>query len=336
MGSDSGGLLIFMANYGKYERAQRIFDYGSGSLTLAITNTLIGEGASTLALLVDDDERIQYVGVVTGGTRATDMQRKVQIGPVLKLSPVGLRSLAKQLPSSIRRHFAWERGSTTRIPPVTWSHALDTALQLSEQDQGSLRPLVEVIESRSSVSRARLLEVVAFERDAIATLLEVYSGSNLRRAVINSTAATNDAPFIKRLKHGSVHVVEDQMIQHDILSFPGASDIMSDVVGAVRMKTTSGALTVINANRTKIERTLGVDLVYYNEARDSFVMVQYKRMEGKDDPAFYPKADRNLTHELARMRQRRRETREALTSLRRLPAVAQPFLPEALLGSLER
>lgn len=35
---------------------------------------------------------------------------------------------------------------------------------------------------------------------------------------------------------------------------------------------------VMNANRTPVERTLGVDLVYWNEQERAFVLVQYKKM----------------------------------------------------------
>jgi hypothetical protein len=64
----------------------------------------------------------------------------------------------------------------------------------------------------------------------------------------------------------------------------------------------------MNANRTAVEHTLGVDVVYWNEQRSSFVLVQYKKLrregndnEGTTQPEYRP--DHNLGGELERMRQ---------------------------------
>jgi hypothetical protein len=53
---------------------------------------------------------------------------------------------------------------------------------------------------------------------------------------------------------------------------------------------------VINVNRMAAETTLGVDLVYYHETYDAFVMVQYKRMhtekvDGLDRAVYRPDAN---------------------------------------------
>jgi hypothetical protein len=63
----------------------------------------------------------------------------------------------------------------------------------------------------------------------------------------------------------------------------------------------------VNVNRRPVERTLGVDLVYYHHDYGSFVLVQYKMMReetsGGSTRFFYrPSGDRNLAAELSRMR----------------------------------
>jgi hypothetical protein len=49
-------------------------------------------------------------------------------------------------------------------------------------------------------------------------------------------------------------------------------------------------LSVANVNRHPIERTIGVDLVYWHHDHDCFVTVQYKRMtvEGRRTPGYRP------------------------------------------------
>ncbi len=62
--------------------------------------------------------------------------------------------------------------------------------------------------------------------------------------------------------------------------------------------------TGVNANRTGIEKTLGVDLVYYHHSFDCFTMVQYKRMTGgEDQPVYRPDSDASYSAEIERMKQ---------------------------------
>jgi hypothetical protein len=56
------------------------------------------------------------------------------------------------------------------------------------------------------------------------------------------------------------------------------------------------------ANRLPLEQQTGADLIYFNEAYHSFVMVQYKAMEkGKDQAEFRWQAGDQFIQEIARM-----------------------------------
>ena len=75
-----------------------------------------------------------------------------------------------------------------------------------------------------------------------------------------------------------------------------------DVVGSVVLGNGGEFLTILNCNRQPLERTLGVDLIYYNHRFDSFVLVQYKRMTESDRGAEYrPESDKGHEKELERM-----------------------------------
>src|SRR6202035_2609008 len=61
-------------------------------------------------------------------------------------------------------------------------------------------------------------------------------------------------------------------------------------------------LTVIMANHLPLEEQTGADLIYYNEAYHSFIMVQYKAMEeGSDGPEFRWQLNDKLADEIQRM-----------------------------------
>ena len=86
------------------------------------------------------------------------------------------------------------------------------------------------------------------------------------------------APFLSGLEQGQV--IEDMMVSHDAKAMPGWFPEPENLIGVVKLSRRDGTehLTIVNANRTSIETTLGVDLVYYLHSYRSFVMVQYKRM----------------------------------------------------------
>jgi hypothetical protein len=72
---------------------------------------------------------------------------------------------------------------------------------------------------------------------------------------------------------------EDPMVEHDASTFLGWTRRETDRL-AVR-KFTDGygrTLEIMNVNRWPTETRLGTDLIYYHQQRDSFVLVQYKRM----------------------------------------------------------
>jgi hypothetical protein len=60
-------------------------------------------------------------------------------------------------------------------------------------------------------------------------------------------------------------------------------------------------LLVANANNDTAEHTLGVDLIYYSVSRGSMILVQYKKLDTKNNGSFYPDSDSNLADEIRRM-----------------------------------
>jgi hypothetical protein len=146
---------------------------------------------------------------------------------------------------------------------------------LREED---VRRLSKVVEAREDAKSVSLPEIINFERDAAAVSMEVFRGARTRQRYLGASPVSSDAPFIRALERSGAEILEDRMIDHDFSSFPGAKAIARHMVGAARIRTQSGTLTIVNANRTGIESTLGVDLVYFHDVFNSFTMVQYKRL----------------------------------------------------------
>jgi hypothetical protein len=142
------------------------------------------------------------------------------------------------------------------VSRAAWNALLEGVIAVGGLPKEDLKALAESMASRSVEVRTTLPDAIAFERDAFATAFELLGGSTVRKTYISSSVVKPDAPFIKRLRHRDIKVIEDAMIVHDALTFPGMTDLQPDLVGAVRVSTASGTITILNANRTGIERTL--------------------------------------------------------------------------------
>ncbi len=108
--------------------------------------------------------------------------------------------------------------------------------------------------------------------------------------VLHWTTAPDVSPtnFLEGLP-GAV-LREDAMIIADFSQVPGF-DAVKDMQFAAKEfvdpRDSNSRLMVIMANRLPLEQQTGADLVYYHERHKSFVMVQYKAMDGKQDQAAF-------------------------------------------------
>jgi hypothetical protein len=113
-------------------------------------------------------------------------------------------------------------------------------------------------------------------------------------------------PFLTDLR--SVSITEDQAIGHDAGVFGSAWRMLDRYqVGTAVFEQEGTRLTVMNVNRTKVERTLGVDLLYYHHRYRSYVLVQYKSMRKEGKVLGYRPGGKSYELEMGRMRKFMRE-----------------------------
>jgi hypothetical protein len=161
-------------------------------------------------------------------------------------------------------------------------------------------------------------EILLQERDAIGIALDIFSGGNKLRDSTLSEWAPNEneitvlnesekiAQFKSRLQGISSfmgglsqqHFQEETAIQHDLFNWPDMAQV--NIAGVSVFESGNRRLEVMYANRNDLEHTLGVDLIYYNESFELFVLVQYKLMH-KEGEEFLYRPDAQLHDELARM-----------------------------------
>ena len=251
--------------------------------------------AAHLALLIADDA-IRWLGRVRGGKHVTNLDRTVGITEIEEIEPISLRRLGNQLPEP-HNDAAQHRGILT---PATGA-AVVAALRELLPAHGDLithlgRPTENVL------PRGPRGELLNQQRDAVGMLLNIGVGSTGRGALRSWSLPPVEAPFLAGMS--AYAALEDSLISHDVDRFASWVEAPSVQVAWRAFSEGRRRMFIMNANRTAVEHTLGVDVVYYNETRHSFVLVQYKKMRrepiGTRGALFY-RPDDQLAVELDRM-----------------------------------
>lgn len=156
----------------------------------------------------------------------------------------------------------------------------------------NLRPTMSV----SSALHSRK----AFQRDATITALKMAGfdpTEHMSKLVINSW--DEDSPWAGP----DTRVTEDAQIIADLHQFRDWLGLPTST-GAVTFTEPGGRqrLDVFYANRTRAETSTGADLIYHHHTRQSFVLVQYKKLAERGLNDWYHYVDGDLLDELDRLR----------------------------------
>lgn len=247
-----------------------------------------------LALLVGENGDVKWLGRVRGAAIITTLERRIKVTDVEEIEPVSLEDLRDALPARYKTVV-----DRVGILPEDGGRAFVAALR-------ELRPDTEAAIAR--LQRNRQMDIPADEagdllrqeRDGLGLLFDV---ANINRDVRDLWAPTTPGvPFLAGIDEAAT--LEDHLVVHDTERF---SDWLPSPLVHVAWRAFTKddrTLYVMNANRTAVEHTLGVDVVYYHEEEQSFVLVQYKKLtratrDSASAPLYRP--DAKLDDEIARM-----------------------------------
>ena len=247
----------------------------------------------SVALLLEDGA-ITHAGIAERGPHVATRKRRLTFRGLTRIGPMSLDSLRQLMPlaaSNRLMHIAAD--NSVRVPPATWRALLQAVRRL---DPAAAEAISE-LGPRQPVHASRGRLVQSEERDAVLLSLAIVG---IRR------------PALRLPENGGMHflgsldgleVSEDRLIEHDASQFPGwVPEFEQPAVARTFADATGRVLTVMNVNRGPVEKATGVDLVYYREDTNSFVLVQYKRLRHEPPVWVYrPASDRNWRKELERM-----------------------------------
>jgi len=294
-------------------------EYASFSDALSVSDWDIRD--TTLSLLAFSPDSIDYICLASKGKKVATSKARVNFSEIVNLGKIQISDIESKINKNIKRHFiSSTQGHGKKVPTETWQSLIKVIAEL----RPNIASEIERLKSLGKYSGYRLhgaaAEVLMQEREALGIALDAFSGNNkLRNSVLGTWAPIKGSvediddsnkvgnlflsdqtksSFLRGIS--SRYFQEESTLQHDLFNWDGMTPFHES--GVSIFQSGQRKLEVIYANKNDLEKTLGVDLIYYNETYNSFVLLQYKIMKQNsigDD--FYYRPDDQLRIELKRM-----------------------------------
>jgi hypothetical protein len=313
------GLIIFFDEERRQDLLKERSEGGYETFSDALSVPDWELGKLGLALLSFSGTTIDYLAIVSRGRRVATSKYRVEFSKILDLHSVDVDVVSQALNANLKHHFIRSsQGLGSKIPVKTWNNVIEVIKKQRPDTARDIDRLCTLQDISSYRFSGEATDILLQEREAIGIALDIFSGSNkLRKDVIGSWAPEreqiseiNEELMEAKLKKPTPgfssflsgietrHLQEESALQHDLFSWDGITP-MHDA-GISIFNQGERKLEVIYANRNSLENTLGVDLIYYNEAYNSFMLVQYKLMK-EENHEFVYRPDQQLNDELERM-----------------------------------
>jgi len=233
--------------------------------------------------------------------------------------PIAFDEVLSATDKRIRHHLKRRLEQGGILPPKSLGAFVDRVIELDSSIAARLARFSARRAQALQRLKSRARQNLAYQKEALGLALEI---AGLPRDELLTWQPFDDEQqsFLDGLPGAQVR--EDAMLLSDFSTVPGfqpaaevthyGSKVFSSEVGPkVR-------LTVIMANRLPLEKQTGADLIYFNEAYRSFIMVQYKAMEKRgDEIEFRWQTKDQFCDEIARME-------ALLAELRKVPSGNHP------------
>jgi hypothetical protein len=315
MATNDTGLLIYFDEIRRAELIKAVAgsEYESFSDALSVRDWDIQ--TINIALLSFNGFTFDFMALAEKGNRVVTSKSRVEFSRIIDLGMVSIVSIEKQLGLPISKHFIRSSsGIGSVISKNIWPRLIDAIRIERPQLANEIDRLIALLLYSGVQLGGEVAEVLLQERDALGISLDIFYGDNeLRKNIlgnwapspddVNDTQNTptlslkpNHPPFLMGIP--GYRLNEEMALQQDLFNWPDMESFHN--AGSTVFTRGDRRLDVIYANRNSLEKTLGVDLIYWNQIYEMFVLVQYKIMRGEAGEAVY-RPDDQLREELRRM-----------------------------------
>lgn len=307
--SDYGGYIKIFTEIGRSQFIQEVIETYHAFVD-AVSERDWRPDTLEIFLLSFDGRVVSFASLATRGIEARDGLTNMHHSELVRLEPaIDVRDIEDHIPDFAKVDFrSRSTSSGGRLLNSTWESVFGylKSIQPKHIVDGLDRLEALRVEGRPRFT-GNTAEIVAQERDSVNLAARM---SGFRQDILRPFLRydhippdNNFPPFLSGLS--KVNVIEDRMIDHDIAAlFRDWRQFERFQVGAQQFERGRKRLTVMNINRDKLEKTTGVDLLFYHENQCSYILVQYKRMteENYGGAYRYRPTDKSYREELARMR----------------------------------
>jgi hypothetical protein len=296
---DAYGGFIFTCSSEEEEQTLSHYIQNYNSCSVAMNNHELLLGTIELCLFSLDHQSIHYAALMRRSKQVASAKYCLKFLKFAKISPVPLSDLesifyfyytqTELFPSdtdtSMEAHITRTTNSVgKRLQPNIWKEIIAYLKKHSSKQAQDLDDLEKIRQLSHQRYSSIGFNILKQEKDATLLALRLF-GADYDN-ILTSWFTQNQQPdlYLQGLE-GYHRAREDDTIINDIIQSakkitPGIENIHSSITGTISIPRSNGQIiTIMNANRNKIEDTTGVDLVYYNHSYRSHVMVQYKMME---------------------------------------------------------
>ncbi len=256
-----------------------------------------------VCFIINHNETITHIGSGSRGQFAGTDLRKLNIEEIFELSsPVNAREIAHQINPGIR-HYLIEKIEEKGISGLLGNKTFEEFLEIFLKEAPETKPILDKF-SKSRNARIKNLsaptkKALAEQKEAMLTALNI---AGIDRSVTQGwdyEEKEKPTSFLSGLPQ--VRLREDQLLAHDLSTFPEFEVIENIPYAATTFKNEYTHLTVVLANRHPLEEQTGTDLIYFNEDFECFIMVQYKIMEQEGNTFRFRLPNTQLQKEIERM-----------------------------------
>lgn len=260
-----------------------------------------------IAFVMTDPEAISFCCLAERRARISTYRVRLKLTDAFYIEGGRVDAIQESLSKASNREVNLALARPSGI--ISEATTTDLVATLSEIDAGfrkKFNHLIQILDQQDDHDDSNAATIFEQERDAIGIALQIFDPTKreeLRQARWSSKSAERFGPIsaLRKFKEPN----EDEIVYHDLTHFPGMK-AFEESFDARIFRNRNRELHVVHANRTKIERALGVDLVYINSQFNSFVAVQYKKINridlSEDGSAWHVRIDQQWKKELSRMR----------------------------------
>ena len=271
-----------------------------------------------VAIISFTGETLDYICISTKGNNVVTGKSRIEFSDLIPLDHLKIKEVEYFIQDDINQFITKaSEGKGYRLPSKKWKIIIESIHQFRPLLSKEIDRILMLKEMSYYTLHGNAAELLLQEREALGTSLDIFEGSNsLRKSVLGGWAPHKENIIEKSeiskeaklnfLAEGSCflsgisnrYIQEETAIQHDLCNWKGI--VTENISGVSHFKKGNRTLDVIYANRNSIEKTTGVDLIYYNQRFNSFILVQYKLMRSKGGTPRY-RPDKQLREELSRM-----------------------------------